>query len=108
MTYCASVATSPDPDDPTLLDREVESRRERERIVDERLDPYSGRNAAGLYRREARTESLAALLRNERMVEQIIRTRSWGVIGDRCAGGANGRWEDALDKWRDQQGNARR
>jgi hypothetical protein len=69
--------------------------------VDERLDPYSARSAAGLYRRAARTERLATLLRNERAVENIIRERSWSVILDRCAGGVESRWEDALDKWRE-------
>ncbi|RAL65081.1 hypothetical protein DID88_001188 [Monilinia fructigena] len=43
LNYCASVATSPDPDDPDLLQRQVESTRDRERVVDERLDPYSAR-----------------------------------------------------------------
>jgi hypothetical protein len=107
LTYCASVATSPDPDDPTLLSREIESHRERERVVDERLDPYSARSAAGLYRRTARTEALAQLLRNERAVENIIRERSWSVMQDRCAGGMEGRWEDALDKWREEQADGR-
>jgi hypothetical protein len=107
LTYCASVATSPDPDDPTLLSREIESQRERERVVDERLDPYSARSAAGLYRRTARTEALAQLLRNERAVENIIRERSWSVIQDRCAGGMEGRWEDALDKWREEEADGR-
>jgi hypothetical protein len=91
-----------------LLSREIESQRERERVVDERLDPYSARSAAGLYRRAARTEALAVLLRNERAVENIIRERSWSVIQDRCAGGMEGRWEDALDKWREEQEGGRR
>src|SRR5436309_7629001 len=86
LIYCASVATSPDPDDPARLWRETESQRERERVVDERLDPYSARSAAGLYRRTARTEALAQLLRNERAVENIIRKRSWTVVQDHCAG----------------------
>jgi hypothetical protein len=72
--------------------------------VDERLDPYSARSAAGLYRRAARTERLASLLRNERTIENIIRERSWSVIQDRCAGGVESRWEDALDKWREGRG----
>ncbi|TKA53380.1 hypothetical protein B0A49_10647 [Cryomyces minteri] len=67
LAYCASVATSPDPDDPDVILREVESARARERVVDERLDPYSGR----YFPREARTEMLAALIRNERSVESI-------------------------------------
>ena len=70
-------------------------------MVDERLDPYSARSASGLYRRAARTEGLATLLRNERAIEKIIRERSWSVIQDRCAGTVESRWEDALDKWRE-------
>ena len=76
--------------------------------MDERLDPYSARSAAGLYRRAARTERLASLLRNERVVENIIRERSWSVIQDRCAGGLESRWEDALDKWREGKGEGLR
>ena len=77
--------------------REVESARARERIVDERLDPYSGRN----FPRAARTESLANVIRNERGVESIIRARTWGLVGERCGGHAEG-WEQALDAWRGQ------
>ncbi|GMG12192.1 unnamed protein product [Aspergillus oryzae] len=39
LNYCAGVATSPDPDDPDLVLRQTESARDRERVVDERLDP---------------------------------------------------------------------
>ena len=43
------------------------------------------------------------------MVENIIRERSWSVIQDRCAGGGmESRWEDALDKWREREGQGRR
>ena len=95
LNYCASVATSPDPDDPDSVLREVENLRQRERIVDERLDPYSGR----YFPREARTESLAALVRNERMVEEIIRVRTWNLIAERC-NSTVGAFQDALDEWR--------
>lgn len=95
MNYCAGVATSPDPDDPDHVLRETEDARARERLVDERLDPYSAR----YFPREARTESLAALIRNERMVEQIIRARTWGMVGERCENeGIEA--ENALDEWR--------
>ncbi|KAL2067111.1 hypothetical protein VTL71DRAFT_1535 [Oculimacula yallundae] len=95
LNYCASVATSPDPDDPESVLRQVESERDRERVVDERLDPYSSK----YYVREARTETLAALIRQERGVENIIRKRSWGLVGERC--GEDGRdWEEALNEWR--------
>lgn len=66
-----------------------------ERTVDERLDPYSAR----YFPREARTESLAMLMRNEREVEKIIRSRTWGMIGERC--GLSGETaEQAFERWR--------
>lgn len=98
LNYCAGVATSADPDDPDLVLRQVESSKDRERVVDERLDPYSGR----FFPREARTESLAFLIRNERGVEQIIRSRTWGLVGERC-GITSENWEDALNRWREQK-----
>lgn len=95
LNYCASVATSPDPLDPESVLRQVQNEREREKVVDERLDPYSGRK----YEREARTERLAGLVRGEREVENIIRRRTWGLVGERC--GEEGRdWEEALNEWR--------
>jgi hypothetical protein len=99
LNYCAGVATSPDPDDPESLLREVENVGARERVVDERLDPYSGR----YFPREARTESLAALIRNERMVESIIRSRTWSIIAERC-GSSGQSFEQALDDWRVRNG----
>lgn len=100
LNYCAGVAL--DPADPDLALREVESARERERVVDERLDPYSGR---GLVAREARTEVLAGVVRNQRSVEGIVRQRTWGLVGERCSGGGDeGKtWEEALDKWRESR-----
>ncbi|KAH0563351.1 hypothetical protein GP486_002086 [Trichoglossum hirsutum] len=98
LSYCAGVATSEDPDDPDILIRQVESERDRERVVDERLDPYSAR----FFPREARTEILANIVRNERSVEKIVRTRTWDVIGERC-GNFGERWEDALDRWRKER-----
>lgn len=73
-------------------------------MVNERLDPYSGR----FFPPEPRTGRLATLLRNEMAVERIVRTRTWAVVRDRCGdvgeveGGADGTegWERALDKWR--------
>jgi len=74
--------------------REVESEKDRQRIVDERLDPYSAR----FFPREARTERLAALVRQERGVENIVRARSWKVVGERC--GEDWReWEGAMSDW---------
>lgn len=89
------MATSPDPDDPESVLRQVESERDRERVVDERLDPYSAR----FFPREARTEKLAALITQERSVEKIVRARSWGLYSERC-GGDFREWEEALNEWR--------
>ncbi|KAL2002691.1 hypothetical protein VTN02DRAFT_6174 [Thermoascus thermophilus] len=98
LNYCAGVATSPDPDDPDLILRETESAKDRERVVDERLDPYSAR----FFPREPRTESLAHLIRNERSVEQIVRARTWSLVTERC-GDTSGDWEEALNRWRESQ-----
>lgn len=97
LNYCAGVATSPDPDDPDLLLRQVESARDRERVVDERLDPYSAR----FFPKEARTESLAMLMRNERAIENIVRMRTWGLVQERCESSLDpDNFEDALNAWR--------
>ncbi|KAL6703201.1 hypothetical protein ACN47E_010130 [Coniothyrium glycines] len=98
LDYCSAVATSPDPDDPDSILRQIEDAKARERTVDERLDPYSGR----YFPREARTESLAMLMRNERAVEKIIRTRTWNLLGERC-GMSSASAEEAFDKWRRTQ-----
>lgn len=92
LNYCAGVAL--DPSDPDLVLRQIESAKERERVVDERLDPYSGR----FFPTETRTESLANLIRNERSIENIIRTRTWGLVAERC--GDLRYWDDALNQWR--------
>ncbi|KAF2471968.1 uncharacterized protein BDR25DRAFT_259233 [Lindgomyces ingoldianus] len=98
LDYCAGIATSPDSDDPDLVLRQIEDAKARERIVDERLDPYSGRYFA----REGRAESLAMLMRNERAVEKIIRSRTWTLIGERC-GPSTASAEEAFDQWRARQ-----
>jgi hypothetical protein len=91
------VATSPDPNDPDLIEREALNRRDAERIVNERLDPYSGR----FFPRESRAEMLAGVLRNENAVEQIVRNRSWEIVQERCEGVEEGTWDEAVDKWRE-------
>ena len=96
LNYCAGVAL--DPSDPDLALKQVESAKERERVVDERLDPYSGR----FFPREARTEILANLIRNERSVEGIIRSRTWALVSERCGDPGTG-WEEALNKWREDR-----
>lgn len=88
------MATSPDPEDPDLILRQTESARDREREVDERLDPYSAR----FFPREARTEVLTNLIRNERTVEEIIRARTWGMVSEKCNDSST--WEEALNSWR--------
>lgn len=95
LSYCAGLATSPDPNDPDHVLRQVEDARARERIVNERLDPYSAR----YFPRDTRTEALAALVRNELMVEGIIRSRTWGIVGERCDNEGLS-FEQALDEWR--------
>lgn len=101
LSYCAGVATSPDPNDPDHVLREVEDARARERVVNERLDPYSAR----YFPRDTRTESLAALVRNELMVEGIIRSRSWSIVSERCDNEGIS-FEQALDDWRKRKGGS--
>lgn len=103
LTYCAYVATSPDPNDPETALREAESLKERERVVNERLDPYSAR----YFPREPRTQQLAQLLRQERNVETIVRSRTWGLVRDRC-GDPTEDSDQALNAWRDRQVSATR
>lgn len=75
----------------------MESIRESEKIVNERLDPYSGR----FFPKEARTEELARRIREERGVEGVVRGRTWAVIQGRCEGsGTSGEgWEEAVGRW---------
>jgi len=94
LNYCAMVATSPDPDDPDTALREAESEKDRQRIVDERLDPYSGR----FFPKEPRTEMLASLVRQERTVENIVRMRTWGIVQERC-GESPSSWDAAFEAW---------
>lgn len=96
LHYCAAVATSPDPADPAAALREAELERNRERVIDERLDPYSAR----FFPTEPRTERLAALLRQERGVEDIVRARTWKIMRERCGEPAD-EWQEALARWRD-------
>jgi hypothetical protein len=95
LNYCSGVATSPDPDDPEAALQEAERMRNRERVVDERLDPYSGR----FFPSEPRTEQLASVIRLEMGVENIVRHRTWEVVRDRC-GESPMEWEQAIAAWR--------
>ncbi|KAH8148613.1 uncharacterized protein LAJ45_07324 [Morchella importuna] len=93
LEYCGRVAAADDPEDP------AEVVVVGERVVDERLDPYSGR----YYPRERRTEVLAGVVRGEWGVEEIVRERSWRVVGERCEGvgeGVGRGWREAFAEWR--------
>ncbi|KAI5820905.1 caffeine-induced death protein 2 [Pyronema omphalodes] len=96
LNYCASVATSENPDDPDTLSTLASNAAEREKVVDERLDPYSGR----YYPKETKTEILQGVVRNERSVEEIVRERTWRVVGERC-GGVQEDWRAVLEAWRE-------
>ncbi|KAI5462906.1 caffeine-induced death protein 2-domain-containing protein [Mariannaea sp. PMI_226] len=98
LNYCALVAVSPDPDDPERTLREIEHQKDSQRVVNERLDPYSGR----FFPREARTEMLASLIRQERGVESIVRHRTWSLVKERCGDSAD-TWEDAMSNWKQRQ-----
>ncbi len=93
LDYCASVALNPN--DPDLVLKEIETAKERDRVIDKRSDPYSGRFLPS----EARTEVLANVIRNERSVESIIRSRTWALVSERCGDSGLG-WQETLDKWR--------
>jgi len=101
LNYCASVATSDDPDDPDSLVRMSEKETDRERVVDERLDPYSGR----FFPKESRTEALVQIIRNERMVEEIVRERTFRIVKERCGdtGAPGNDWRSAMDAWRNRR-----
>lgn len=98
LDYCALVAASPDPDDPERTLRDLENQKDRERVVDERLDPYSGRFSP----REARTQMLASLVRQERGIENIVRHRTWDMVKQRCGDSAD-TWEEAVSDWSSRQ-----
>lgn len=103
LQYCASVAMSPDPDDPDLVARQLENVKDKQRVIDDRLDPYSSR----FYPRESRTEQLASVIRMEQGVERIVRARTWDVVEQRCADAADrgSQWEKAFKEWEAAQKN---
>ncbi|KAK1759151.1 caffeine-induced death protein 2-domain-containing protein [Echria macrotheca] len=100
LTYCTAVATSPDPDDPEAALRQAELEKNKERVVDERLDPYSAR----FFPSEPRTERLASIIRLEQGVENIVRSRTWSIVNQRC-GGTTEDWEKAIAQWRRNEAN---
>ena len=103
LSYCAGVAASPDPNDPEAGGLAAERVENNESEADERLDPYSGR----VFPREARTERLAAVVRRERGIENIVRARTWSAVQERCAESAD-TWEEALAAWKRKNAAARR
>lgn len=101
LSYCSIVATSPDPDDPDKSRIEAEQMAHSHKVVNERLDPYSGR----FFPKEPRTEQLAGVLRNENAVENIVRERTWRIMNERCNGldpSLRG-WQDAFRIWDEQK-----
>lgn len=86
---------SPDPDDPGLVARQLENERDKQRVIDDRLDPYSSR----FFPKESRTEVLARVIRQEQGVERIVRARTWGVVEERCGDSTGQSWEEALREW---------
>jgi hypothetical protein len=101
LDYCAGVATSPDPEDPDAVARKIEEAKASERVIDDRLDPYSSR----YFPRDSRTQKLAVILQQERGVEKIVRSRTWGAVTERCAEGSE-EWQLALDDWRKRSGKS--
>lgn len=75
--------------------REAEADKNRERVVNERLDPYSAR----FFPQEPRTMQLAMLIRQEQQVENIVRARTWGLVKERCGVPVED-WQSALGNWR--------
>lgn len=101
LSYCSIVASSPDPDDPDRSLIEAENMSQSHRVVNERLDPYSGR----FFPKEPRTEMLASLLRNENAVEGIVRDRTWRTMTERCSGldpSLKG-WQDSFSDWQQKE-----
>lgn len=99
LSYCSIVAASPDPNDPDRSLIEAQNMAQSHRVIDERLDPYSGR----FFPQEPRTELLASLLRNENAVENIVRDRTWRILNERCNGldPSQSGWQEAFEKWQD-------
>ena len=98
LDYCALVAASPDPGDPEAAVRVAQTEKDRQRVVDERLDPYSGRFVP----MEPRTGQLASVLRTEAAVEEVVRARTWSVLQERCGETASA-WQGPFGEWRSKQ-----
>ncbi len=88
---------SPDPDDPDMVARQLENEKDKQRVIDDRLDPYSSRFEP----RESRTEKLARVIRMEQGVEMIVRARTLDVVEQRCGDtlSRGAQWENAFREW---------
>jgi hypothetical protein len=89
IQYCSQVAEQEDVNDPERAIREEEQRKRQEAIVNERLDPYSGRFQV----RESRRDRLKREVQEEWRIEDIVRSRSWEVLKSRCRALGN-EWKD--------------
>jgi hypothetical protein len=91
---CERVANSPDLEDPDAELRQAEALRRESLVINERLDPYSGR----FFPRESRSELLSRITKQEREIENIVRDRSWDIIKSKCEG-ITGEWTAAYKNW---------
>ncbi|KAI9670618.1 MAG: hypothetical protein M1831_005838 [Alyxoria varia] len=77
----------------------------KEQVPDERTDPYSNRDYS--YTRTSEAQVLTRVLADEEGVERIVRSRTWGLLGERCLGGAGAGgimgWEKDYKDWREGQ-----
>ncbi|KAL9086149.1 MAG: hypothetical protein Q9159_004329 [Coniocarpon cinnabarinum] len=118
LSYCSNVAVSPDAA-VASTEQEASGAEHRDfwgnvQPTDERLDPYSARDYS--YNRESNTQQLRSVLANEQGVERIVRSRSWGILGERCVGekekqvgaGISGQgeddWRGEYQRWRSREG----
>ena len=104
-------STSPDADAVSPMAADSSKRRVlrnpwgKEQVPDERTDPYSNRDYS--YTRTSEAQVLARVLADEEGVERVVRSRTWGLLGERCPGvaglgGVRG-WEKDYQDWRESQ-----
>lgn len=94
LRYCKDLAHRPDAEDPTRAARELEAKQNEERVINERLDPYSARFTVT----EGRTDKLKRIVHMEEEIEDIVRRRTWEVVQSRCGTGIP-QWKTAVDQW---------
>lgn len=110
LTACQRVAngasaTGDDALDPSATGPQDASRTSRnywgyEQSVNERLDPYSGRNYD--WTRQPEAQQLRDVLQSELQVENIVRSRTWAVLGERCARSASSPGKSNEEQWRQE------